>query len=283
MRFSLRSGKHFTRATALRQRANTSERMLGPVMRHVGMAILLPGASEFPVYNDRRELGNGVAKNYIEWERSQRNKPTTRCSQCRREIEHCASCSSVSLPDSDTIPSTQPGHWPPPPAFLPFSAVIYKLLAFTLAMIVAPIGTYYLTLNTIFRGLSVLFKLSLFQHFLVVEKTKVDGLSAKNRELNTCRSNCGVDCKCCTHCICYCRHEGGCNGEDWSWGEGKKGTMKEINRPFCFRIFFLRLPTWLRCAWNLPFELKRVMTQAKLITRETCGYVITLVPKEKGI
>ncbi|PGH23870.1 vacuolar ATPase assembly integral membrane protein VMA21 [Polytolypa hystricis UAMH7299] len=30
--------------------------------------------------------------------------------------------------------------------------VIYKLLGFTLAMVVAPIGTYFLTVNTIFRG-----------------------------------------------------------------------------------------------------------------------------------
>ncbi|KAJ9157471.1 hypothetical protein NKR23_g557 [Pleurostoma richardsiae] len=30
--------------------------------------------------------------------------------------------------------------------------VIVKLLAFTLAMIVVPIGSYYLTVNTIFRG-----------------------------------------------------------------------------------------------------------------------------------
>jgi len=35
-------------------------------------------------------------------------------------------------------------------------AVIYKLLAFTLAMVAAPIGTYFLTLNTIFRGNSTL-------------------------------------------------------------------------------------------------------------------------------
>ena len=30
--------------------------------------------------------------------------------------------------------------------------MIYKLLGFTLAMIACPIGTYFLTLNTIFRG-----------------------------------------------------------------------------------------------------------------------------------
>lgn len=110
-------------------------------------------------YDNRREIGNGVAKDHIEWARSQRNKPTTRCSQCRREIEHYASCSSVSLPDLIRYLQFNLGT---DQVFLPFSAVIYKLLGFTLAMIVAPIGTYYLTLNTIFRGLSVLFKLSLF-------------------------------------------------------------------------------------------------------------------------
>lgn len=44
------------------------------------------------------------------------------------------------------------------PHLCPFSAVIFKLLGFTLAMIAAPIGSYFLTLNTIFRGLSVLLK-----------------------------------------------------------------------------------------------------------------------------
>ncbi|MCJ1272488.1 vacuolar ATPase assembly integral membrane protein vma21 [Puttea exsequens] len=34
------------------------------------------------------------------------------------------------------------------------AAVIYKLLGFTLAMVVGPIGTYFLTLHTIFRGSS---------------------------------------------------------------------------------------------------------------------------------
>ncbi|CAF9909248.1 MAG: vacuolar ATPase assembly integral membrane protein vma21 [Alectoria fallacina] len=32
------------------------------------------------------------------------------------------------------------------------AAVIFKLLGFTLAMIAGPIGTYFLTLNTVFRG-----------------------------------------------------------------------------------------------------------------------------------
>ncbi|MCJ1484397.1 vacuolar ATPase assembly integral membrane protein vma21 [Schaereria dolodes] len=36
------------------------------------------------------------------------------------------------------------------------AAVIYKLLGFTAAMVGGPIGTYYLTLQTIFRGSSTL-------------------------------------------------------------------------------------------------------------------------------
>ncbi|RFN51568.1 vacuolar atpase assembly integral membrane protein vma21 [Fusarium flagelliforme] len=36
------------------------------------------------------------------------------------------------------------------------SQVIYKLLAFTLAMIVVPIGSYFLTVNTVFNGKSLL-------------------------------------------------------------------------------------------------------------------------------
>ncbi|KAI9828671.1 MAG: vacuolar ATPase assembly integral membrane protein vma21 [Thelocarpon impressellum] len=32
------------------------------------------------------------------------------------------------------------------------AAVIFKLLAFTAAMVAGPLGTYYLTLNTIFKG-----------------------------------------------------------------------------------------------------------------------------------
>ena len=33
-------------------------------------------------------------------------------------------------------------------------SVIYKLLGFTLAMVAAPIGTYFMTVNTIFKGFS---------------------------------------------------------------------------------------------------------------------------------
>jgi VMA21-like domain len=32
-------------------------------------------------------------------------------------------------------------------------SVIYKLLGFTLAMVVAPIGTYFMTVNMLFKGL----------------------------------------------------------------------------------------------------------------------------------
>ena len=37
-------------------------------------------------------------------------------------------------------------------ASLPDRDVILKLLAFTLAMIVVPIGSYFATVNTLFRG-----------------------------------------------------------------------------------------------------------------------------------
>ena len=32
-------------------------------------------------------------------------------------------------------------------------SVIYKLLGFTLAMVAAPIGSYFMTVNTVFKGL----------------------------------------------------------------------------------------------------------------------------------
>lgn len=34
-----------------------------------------------------------------------------------------------------------------------FRSVIYKLLGFTLAMVAAPIGTYFMTVNMLFKGL----------------------------------------------------------------------------------------------------------------------------------
>jgi hypothetical protein len=33
-----------------------------------------------------------------------------------------------------------------------YSSVIAKLLAFTAAMIIAPIGSYFMTVNTLFKG-----------------------------------------------------------------------------------------------------------------------------------
>lgn len=33
--------------------------------------------------------------------------------------------------------------------------VIFKLLAFTLAMVIGPIGSYFLTLNIVFKGMAV--------------------------------------------------------------------------------------------------------------------------------
>ncbi|TAQ83688.1 hypothetical protein B7494_g7989 [Chlorociboria aeruginascens] len=52
-----------------------------------------------------------------------------------------------SILDKDDGPREKSNIAPAVPAY-----VIYKLLGFTLAMIAGPIGTYFLTLNTIFRG-----------------------------------------------------------------------------------------------------------------------------------
>lgn len=51
--------------------------------------------------------------------------------------------------DQDSSASGKSNITPAVPA-----SVIYKLLGFTLAMVACPIGTYFLTLNTIFRGRS---------------------------------------------------------------------------------------------------------------------------------
>ena len=40
------------------------------------------------------------------------------------------------------------------PRLTPPRSVIYKLLGFTLAMVAAPIGTYFMAVNTIFKGFS---------------------------------------------------------------------------------------------------------------------------------
>ncbi|KAG4426762.1 vacuolar ATPase assembly integral membrane protein vma21 [Cadophora malorum] len=47
---------------------------------------------------------------------------------------------SQNLGEKSIITPAVPGH------------VIFKLLGFTLAMVVCPIGSYFLTLNTIFKG-----------------------------------------------------------------------------------------------------------------------------------
>ncbi|KAH7417112.1 vacuolar ATPase assembly integral membrane protein [Cadophora sp. MPI-SDFR-AT-0126] len=49
---------------------------------------------------------------------------------------------SQNLGEKSIITPAVPGH------------VIFKLLGFTLAMVVCPIGSYFLTLNTIFKGMS---------------------------------------------------------------------------------------------------------------------------------
>ncbi|KAI0523783.1 hypothetical protein F5B22DRAFT_417073 [Xylaria bambusicola] len=53
--------------------------------------------------------------------------------------------------DDDLQSSSQPGGQSSTAPAVPMD-VILKLLAFTLAMIVIPIGSYFVTVNTIFRG-----------------------------------------------------------------------------------------------------------------------------------
>ena len=78
--------------------------------------------------------------------------------------------------------------------------VIVKLLAFTLAMVIGPIGTYFLTLNTVFKGMLA----RLEGKYVTWDDVDIDG-----RKLYICRCNGG----------CYgergacglrgCCHEGG--------------------------------------------------------------------------
>ncbi|KAK4939323.1 vacuolar ATPase assembly integral membrane protein vma21 [Elasticomyces elasticus] len=56
-----------------------------------------------------------------------------------KTISEAQGGSSSSTQVSDTSPAV-PGH------------VIYKLLGFTFAMIVIPIGSYFMTVNVVFRG-----------------------------------------------------------------------------------------------------------------------------------
>ncbi|KAK5630005.1 hypothetical protein RRF57_005720 [Xylaria bambusicola] len=53
--------------------------------------------------------------------------------------------------DDDLQSSSQPAGQSSTAPAVPMDVII-KLLAFTLAMIVIPIGSYFLTVNTIFRG-----------------------------------------------------------------------------------------------------------------------------------
>ncbi|TGJ79389.1 hypothetical protein E0Z10_g9379 [Xylaria hypoxylon] len=53
--------------------------------------------------------------------------------------------------DDDLQPSSGAGGQSSIAPAVPMDVII-KLLAFTLAMVVVPIGSYFLTINTIFRG-----------------------------------------------------------------------------------------------------------------------------------
>ncbi|KAK4659371.1 vacuolar ATPase assembly integral membrane protein vma21 [Podospora pseudocomata] len=54
-------------------------------------------------------------------------------------------------PDPNTLSSSSPAQKSNITPAVP-SAVIFKLLAFTLAMMVVPIGSYFATVNTLFKG-----------------------------------------------------------------------------------------------------------------------------------
>jgi len=73
--------------------------------------------------------------------------------------------------------------------------VIYKLLGFTLAMVVAPIGSYFLTVDTIFRG----------QLPFVLSSAEL----TPTRQLDVCRRLGGNHGECGLDRICNCGFSGG--------------------------------------------------------------------------
>lgn len=70
------------------------------------------------------------------------------CSSC--QVRHCSCCSHVCTTFITLQSSSHPTN---PPVS---SSVIMKLLAFTLGMIVIPIGSYFATVDTVFKGTSTL-------------------------------------------------------------------------------------------------------------------------------
>lgn len=75
--------------------------------------------------------------------------------------------------------------------------VIVKLLAFTLAMVVGPIGTYFLTLNTVFKGMLAR---------LEGKHVTWDDVDMDGRKLYICRCNGGCYGErgaCGLRCCCY--------------------------------------------------------------------------------
>ena len=73
--------------------------------------------------------------------------------------------------------------------------VIFKLLGFTLAMIVGPIGTYFLTVDHVFKGMLL---------------RGIQGETfMQDRQLHICGSFGGVYGQCCTGGLCHCGNDGG--------------------------------------------------------------------------
>lgn len=90
------------------------------------------------------------------------------------------------------------------------SGVIFKLLAFTFAMVVFPIGSYFATVNTIFRG-----KMSIMNLCTVVFTAVFRQL-----DLRRCYSSCHSEC--CASRLRYCGHERGSVGTAGGRGEGEE-------------------------------------------------------------
>lgn len=77
---------------------------------------------------------------------------------------------------------------------IPYGHVIYKLLGFTLAMVVGPIGTYFLTVDTVFGGM----------FFSLIIYAEIDDI----RQLYICRGNSSDYSECGSSGLCHCCNDG---------------------------------------------------------------------------
>lgn len=87
-------------------------------------------------------------------------------------------------------------------------------------MIVGPIGTYFLTLNTIFRGLFRDDSSSFTTHML---------LSIGYRQFNICWRNCCVDGQCRLDRLCRCCYERGRGRKEGSGGQGEESGVMAVS------------------------------------------------------